>query len=540
MQDNPFQVLGPSVPTMVGRRSTIERIQNHLDRDQPEHVSVIGPARYGKSVILSELERRYAPGCPGYHTAVYLDLRLYTPETDDELRQQIADELQKVFADSWADITELLKFEDVELRERMQLVGRELAQTDDRVLLIMDGFDEVLANPGITRAIWDGLLRIADLPVLRLVTGSRRPLRELCVTEESRTSDFWEIFHDVPVVVGGFDEEDWSALIKTFVEAGVEIDTSARGALVQWTGNVPVLTVALLQSLWEEVEADAVVNSTEIDRLAERLLGRRRQILNALWEDCSAEMKTDLADLGRRELRVREVPEVRLIELERRGFVERRGKRLVSSCRLMERFAGGQAAGVNSLQRLFGEEVLFDDNIRMLLEMRLSQVPIADETLRGYVEQAIRHLQPEPRHALVWVRSIVDRAQDFIWGQEHRDGVTMPDNRIKELQRAGVQNLPDDGHGRVPGERGRQMRLLRFATGTSVGGRTLRRLAKRVTKPTAILLDHMQSVGNFGQHQEDKVSKAFAVSVCMSAISLCASLAEDYGPSETATQDALD
>ena len=237
---------------MIGRRSTIERIQHHLERDKPEHVSVIGSARYGKSVILSELERRYAPGCPGYHTAVYLDLRRHTPETDNELRQQIADELQKVFADSWAEIAELLKFEDVELRERMQLVGRELAQTDDRVLMIMDGFDEVLANPGITRAIWDGLLRIADLPVLRLVTGSRLPLRELCRTEESRTSDFWEIFHDVPVVVGGFDEEDWTALIKTFTEAGVEIDTSARGALTQWTGNVPVLTVALMQSLWEE------------------------------------------------------------------------------------------------------------------------------------------------------------------------------------------------------------------------------------------------------------------------------------------------
>jgi hypothetical protein len=84
--------------------------------------------------------------------------------------------------------------------------------------------------------------------------------------------------------------------------------------------------------------------------------------------------------------------------------------------------------------------------------------------------------------------------------------------------------LPDDGHGRVPGERGRQIRLLRYA---AVSGRSLRRLTRRITKPSALLLEHSQSVGNFGQHQDDVVTRPFAVSVCLTAIALCASLADD-------------
>jgi hypothetical protein len=48
-----------------------------------------------------------------------------------------------------------------------------------------------------------------------------------------------------------------------------------------------------------------------------------------------------------------------------------------------------------------------------------------------------------------------------------------------------------------------------------------------VTKPTALLVDHLQSVGNFGQHQDDEVTASFAVATCNSAIALCESLAGD-------------
>ena len=105
------------------------------------------------------------------------------------------------------------------------------------------------------------------------------------------------------------------------------------------------------------------MSGEDVDQLAERLAGRRRQLLAALWEECTAEMKTDLADLTRGGLRVRAVPESRLRRLERRGFVRREGKRIVFACGLMERFVERESAGVTSLQRVFGDAELFQQNV---------------------------------------------------------------------------------------------------------------------------------------------------------------------------------
>ena len=63
-----------------------------------------------------------------------------------------------------------------------------------RILVVLDGFDHVLAGTGLTRNLWDQLRELARRPSLRLVTGSRRRLRELCRTEEVQSSNFWGIF----------------------------------------------------------------------------------------------------------------------------------------------------------------------------------------------------------------------------------------------------------------------------------------------------------------------------------------------------------
>ena len=62
MKQNPYRVLGARVPPLLGRRDLVARIEHHLDKASPDHVSVVGPAMYGKSVVLKEIARRYAPG----------------------------------------------------------------------------------------------------------------------------------------------------------------------------------------------------------------------------------------------------------------------------------------------------------------------------------------------------------------------------------------------------------------------------------------------------------------------------------------------
>ena len=62
MTENPYQVLGASVPTMLGRAALVERIERHLLKPSPDHVSVVGPAHYGKSVLLRHLAVRHREG----------------------------------------------------------------------------------------------------------------------------------------------------------------------------------------------------------------------------------------------------------------------------------------------------------------------------------------------------------------------------------------------------------------------------------------------------------------------------------------------
>ena len=514
---------------MMGRRTLLWKIGEHLEKKDPDHVSVIGPAMYGKGVFLREVARRYAGGRSGYTAALYVNFRHRTPETDDELRTLVADELREALRNAGHEAADFLDLHDVPAGDRLQALRDELESKGDRVLLVLDGFDRVLKNPGITRELWESLRIAAGRAAIRLVTGSRRPMRDLCHDEESRTSDFWEVFYDSPVVVGAFEDSDWSDLLEPFATGELEVEPAAQKAISRWTGGVPVLTIALLQSLWDSSDRGSAIDEAQVDRAGERFLDQRRELLEAVWEDCSAEIKTDLADLATRELRVSQVPERRLRELELRGLGRREGKKIRFACGLMQRFAAEETPSVGSLQRLFGDPDQLNVHMRTLLEMRLGQVPVVDAALHGYVEQAIRHLHPQPQHSLVWVRGIVDRTLDLVWQKELADGVTIPPAWFKEWERAGVRSVPSDGR-RIPGERGRQTRVLRMATGIGVRGQSVPKLASHVSRPTSLLVEHLQAVGNFGQHQKaGEVDAPFAVSACFDAITLCASLARDFG-----------
>jgi len=525
--ENPYRVLGPKIPRMLGRTELAARVEARLDKPEPEHVSVVGPAMFGKSVLLREIARRYATGHRTFITSAYIDLRHGDPQSDDEARQMVAEAMQRALQPVRPELSEYFELEGIRAKERLQAVIQELAAADERLLVVLDGMDSTLANPRITREVWDNLRSLARQPVVRYLTASRRPLRDLCRTEESRAADLWEVFHGSPVIVGCFEDSDAEAVFEPLATRGTTFDPKALAELIDQTGGVPVLVSAVLRLLYEDLESDPKITLEKVQAAAETVITEQRELLDALWEDCTAEMKSDLADLTVRELRASEIPEHRLIRLERRGLVRKEGKKIRSSCRLMNRFASGEAGKVGSLQRLFGEHGQFDHNIRGLLEMRLAQVPVVDEALTGYVEQAIRHVHPEPRHAIVWVRSIVDRALDLVWQKELKDGSVLPDSWMKEWERAGVRNTPDDGAGRLPSERGKQLRVLRYAAGTGLQGRTIRRVTRHVTRPTALLLEHLQSVGNFGQHQEDDVDRPFAVTVCLTSITLCHCLARD-------------
>ena len=524
---DPYQVLGPSVPPMLGRAALMGRIDKHLRKPSPDHVSVVGPAHYGKSVLLHHAAVTYRDGIEQYVTAAYVDFhRREPPASDREFMRRFAEEIKAALRGSRPDTAGYFEIDDVPEHEVLGLVLDQLENDGVRLLAVLDGLDHAFAGSGLTRNLRDQLRALAERNTLVLVTGSRRPLRELRKIEESRTSDFWESFYDTPVRVAALDDGDMEAFLQPLRDAGCELDESARNEVVHWTGGVPLLVCALLRRLWDEHRGQRL-SKPAIDQAAEAVLRYQRQLIDALWVDCDYKLRDDLGALTDGDIPLTRLSDRRRQALVERGFGRESRNLLRSSCRLMQRHARVSRRPFPTGTRLLATAVGFATHVQMLLKLRFDQVSaeVVDEQLRDYVSNAIRDLAPEPERALIWVRSIADSGLEVVWAAELPPDRTLPAEWTREWDHNDVPYPHDQG--KLPRSRRQQCNILRLATGTE---RTTR-CTRHLTKAAFLLLDHLQSVGNFGQHRADfpdtEVTIGFAAAVVLSAISLVECLTRD-------------
>ena len=516
MSESPYQVPGGKVPSMLGRERLFGQLCRHLTKATPDHVSVIGPHLFGKSVMLKHLASHVPQG--HFVASMYWDLRYGTPRTDAEFRSQFAERLRVTVKPVRPDLAGDLDPGDDAVSDLLFYVLDELQRDRLRVLAVLDGFDHLLGDFGITKNLWDELRTLAQTGGLCLVTGSRARLLDLCKDEESRTSNLWQIFHDPPFHVGILDDDDWAGFLAPFVSRGVSTDSSAEKEIRNWTGGVPVLAAALAGRLITEHRSGDTISKADVDHVAGAMANEPLEAVRALWRDCSIEVQSLLSELASGPVVVSDMPNRQKRELLFRGFARESRNGLRSSCRLMAAYARQRKDEVDYLNRLFGDPDRFDSNILGMLELRLDAIANgADPKLAGFVRNAIRDLLPNPTASVVWMRSIAETALDLIWKAELPADRSLPE-RWKSLYEVG--KAPD----RLPTWRGPQCHLLRLVTGTKRN----RRITNCVTKPTCLLVDHIHSTGNFGQHREGQgVSLSTAASFCLSAVELCERLSEE-------------
>src|SRR5579872_3763869 len=157
-----YQVLGSTVPVMLGRKRVIEQLERHVLKPSPDHVQVVAPTLYGKSVVLSHLAAKHRTGSPLYLTSAYLDLRYAPPSTDDGFRRSFAELVKAALAQAKSPASDLIELDDANLNESLIMAFDELVSAKQRLLVVLDGFDHVLAGTGITRNLWDQLRSLAQ------------------------------------------------------------------------------------------------------------------------------------------------------------------------------------------------------------------------------------------------------------------------------------------------------------------------------------------------------------------------------------------
>jgi hypothetical protein len=121
-------------------------------------------------------------------------------------------------------------------------------------------------------------------------------------------------------------------------------------------------------------------------------------------------------------------------------------------------------------------------------------------------------------------RNITDIALNLIWSKELTPTRQVPQEWIS-LWRRQDQWIPNENNlPNIPSSSSGQCKLLIIMTGTIDTGRVTR----FISKPTALLVEHIKAIGDFGQHTEgQKVSLETAVAFCLSAIELCERLAHE-------------
>ena len=515
-----------------GRRALLGRI-NDLQKSG-HHVSVTGPRSIGKTSILRALVDQHQHSSALFSGAALVDLRHNPPQSTEEALRRVGEALQTVFRSaSGGQFSALaeevdLKVSAEELYDQLKAALGLIEDAKAQILLVLDGCDPVLQNSEIPRNLWDNLRALAQSRALRLVTGSRAPLHELCYNPEARTSDFFRIFYDEPLQVGPFDDADWQDV---FAGAGLPFNVSAQKEMRNWTGGHPDLVVRLLARLKETGVAAALVGKEEVDEAADTLLASRSAGVQSLWLDCAQEMRGDIVQLLRGELPAADVPADRLRLLVGLGIATKRGTKLRLTNRFVEKLATDRHTDVSGARQLFEQPTDFTTNIRTVLELRIAQVSGADRVLAQVVQRAIRHLPEDAGGVLGSARDILDRALELVWAAEAPDG-RVPKEWISKWQAMEatsgrkISNVAEYGRdSAIPDERGRQCALLRLATGMQ----RVPPVTSKVTKSTQVLIEHMNQLGDLKNHSRGEPSLLLAVAFSFTAIELCEALKRELG-----------
>jgi hypothetical protein len=281
----------------------------------------------------------------------------------------------------------------------------------------------------------------------------------------------------------------------------------------------------LCRTIWEWSENGKVLQPQQVDQWAQELFDHWPDYLLKLWDDCTTQEKGILAAMAaNREFRLgREYKQFEVKELIQRGYVKEERGSLTSNCRAIHNFAEQHGADSTALYRLFGRPDSYEQNIRNLLELRFLQIERADEQMRDCIRIALQNLHT-PHAVIIQIREFVNRAFTLIWEKE------LPDRRIPMEWTRGWKSPDTDGNrpelnppeGRVPTSGGQQCNLLRLMVDPRKAGNTC------VSKAAYLLINHLQSVGDFGAHRHgEQVPSGFFVAVCLAAIELCDQLLRD-------------
>ncbi|QYX63127.1 hypothetical protein K2227_12965 [Shewanella putrefaciens] len=518
MIDRKFPIAVSEVPMLIGRSITVDSILTSLKKSVPDHLQVVGPRFSGKTVLLNAIKSLVEHDESSPYSAVLLwDLGHRTPRNDQEFLIQFSAKLAEVLNTNHADYAEHLRnSEDTHYQDIAEVLAALNEET--KILVIFDGFDKPLSNSNLTRNLWDQLRELAQNSSLRLITGSRKTLRELIRNPEAQTSDFWNIFLSSPIRVDCFDE---SEIIEILVNScGLEYEKGALTELYSSTNGCPIILLEVLNHLLD-CNRGKKVTHIEVQEAASNAYDFIENYIDALWDDCAPATQELIRLISEKGDADNFTSEDRQSVIEK-GFARKSGSKLIKPSHLLQRYLQSRRDEGGSLDRLFGSKDAYRANFNNVIAKRISQIPSLDPDLSRYLQRCVEDLPKHPEVCLSSIRGIIDRSFDLIWNIEF-GGKIVPNDYFVTWASNGVSldiqvfktNFPQGA---------RRLKLLKLLTGSEQSAS----LAKSVSRSTYFAINSAYPFGDFGQHLEgEDIDLALVYSAVLLCVELVASLARD-------------
>lgn len=288
MSTNPFMSSPVPPQRFVGRKHEINKIQGRLLNQ--DSTSVIGERRTGKTSLLYFLEDpmiRQKAGFSDMHIFTFVNLQFLKGQcTPTDFWCEVLKAVKKSaqIPGFQQNIDRICALPAIEARNLKEILPKK--NTDDfRFVLLLDEFEIIAQNDRFGLDFYNGFRALLTSHNLALVTASRRSLFDLIVSDETRSSSFFNIFDNV-FLLPFLDDDVKAFFSKYLAESEVEFNDLETEFLLDWVGPHPyflqmgshLLYSLILQRQYEKLRFE------EVDFKRQFRDSTAAQYMKKLWE----------------------------------------------------------------------------------------------------------------------------------------------------------------------------------------------------------------------------------------------------------------
>ncbi|WP_420630170.1 protein kinase domain-containing protein [Candidatus Leptofilum sp.] len=313
---NPYISRGPiqDKSLFFGRHYILQEIGNFLQGNQS--VSVVGPRKIGKTSLFFHLLRPETVASLNFehqYLFVYLDCEVLGDSNHQEIFGIFASEMEIALEEQGFEVEPTLERAIAHpTRISFETAVRKLNRRGIRIVIILDEFERLSANPKLNVNFFNALRSAAGRFQLIYLTASTKPLIQLTYVQNQQeilSSPFFNIFAQLHL--GLFSREEAFQLINTPAqEAGNPFTAEMASNIYQLAGGHPfVLQIVsffafsnddeqLEERIWQELLAHYEYYWRNLSLLEQSTLLRLSQLIAS--EEQNTTIASTLRDLTKK------------------------------------------------------------------------------------------------------------------------------------------------------------------------------------------------------------------------------------------------